>query len=233
VTREDDDLRVDVSDSGLGMTPETTAKVFEKFVQADASTTRKFGGTGLGLAICRELVEMMGGRIWAESTPGEGSRFSFLVRIPAVQAPAGAGEEGETLDLAQLRVLAAEDNEVNQLVVTTLFGQVGVTPVIVPDGAQALQAWRAQDWDVILMDVQMPVMDGLVATREIRQAEAQTGRARTPIIGLTANAMTHQAAAYLAAGMDCVVAKPIRIEELFAAVERVLSEPSEPLAAAS
>jgi len=224
VVREGDDLRVDVGDTGLGMAADTTAKVFEKFVQADVSTTRKFGGTGLGLAICRELVELMGGRIWAESTLGEGSCFSFLARMPAVEAPAGAGRDSPAIDPALLRVLAAEDNEVNQLVITTLLGQAGITPVIVGDGAQALQAWRDQEWDVILMDVQMPVMDGLDATREIRRAEARSGRARTPVIGLTANAMTHQSAAYLDGGMDAVVAKPIRIGEFFQILERVITE---------
>jgi signal transduction histidine kinase/ActR/RegA family two-component response regulator len=234
VAREADALSVHISDSGLGMTPEMTAKVFEKFVQADASTTRKFGGTGLGLAICRELVELMGGRIWAESAPGEGSRFSFLARMPAIEAPADTSHDGMGIDPTRLRVLAAEDNEVNQLVITTLLGQAGVTPVIVADGAQALAAWREQEWDAILMDVQMPVMDGLDATREIRRAEAQGKRARTPIIGLTANAMTHQVASYYEIGMDEVVAKPIRVEDLFAALERALSasaEAAEPLSA--
>jgi CheY-like chemotaxis protein len=224
--REGERLRIDVSDTGLGMTPATTAKVFEKFVQADSSTTRKFGGTGLGLAICRDLVELMGGRIWAESKPGEGSCFSFLVAMAAVEAPTADGDDGAAFDPAVLRVLAAEDNEVNQLVIATLLGQAGVTPVLVPDGAQALEAWRNEPWDVILMDVQMPVMDGLAATREIRRAETETGRARTPIVGLTANAMTHQVAAYMECGMDGVVAKPIRIEELFAAVERALEDPA-------
>jgi two-component system, sensor histidine kinase len=141
-----------------------------------------------------------------------------------VGAPARPGRDSPAIDPALLRVLAAEDNEVNQLVITTLLGQAGITPVIVGDGAQALQAWRDQEWDVILMDVQMPVMDGLDATREIRRAEARSGRARTPVIGLTANAMTHQSAAYLDGGMDAVVAKPIRIGEFFQILERVITE---------
>jgi CheY-like chemotaxis protein len=122
-----------------------------------------------------------------------------------------------------LRVLVAEDNEINQLVIKTLLDQVGVSPTVVTNGKLAVDAWDAQPWDVILMDVQMPVMDGPTATRLIRSRETQTGRARTPILALTANAMTHQVADYMAAGMDGHVAKPIEAQLLFSALERALA----------
>ena len=126
-----------------------------------------------------------------------------------------------------LRVLAAEDNDTNQLVLKTLLRQAGVTPVMVENGRAALEAWEAQTWDIILMDIQMPVMDGVTATREIRAREAETGRARTPIIAVTANAMIHQVAEYKAAGMDGMAPKPIDMTLLFHAMEQAL-EPSFP-----
>jgi CheY-like chemotaxis protein len=119
-------------------------------------------------------------------------------------------------------VLAAEDNSVNQLVLRTLLQQAGLDPHIVSDGAEAVAAWREQAWDVILMDVQMPVMDGPTATRTIRAAEAETGRPRTPILALTANAMAHQIADYAAVGMDGVIPKPIKVEDLFGALQAAL-----------
>ena len=119
-------------------------------------------------------------------------------------------------------MLAAEDNDTNQLVLKTLLGQAGIVPTLVENGRQALEAWERQDWDVILMDIQMPIMDGIAATLAIRQREAETGRARTPIIAVTANAMTHQVAEYEAAGMDSMVPKPIDIAALFAAMEQAL-----------
>jgi CheY-like chemotaxis protein len=126
-----------------------------------------------------------------------------------------------------LRVLAAEDNDVNQLVLKTLLSQAGVTPIMVENGRLALEAWEAQTWDIILMDIQMPVMDGLAATREIRAREAETGRSRTPIIAVTANAMIHQVAEYKAVGMDGMAPKPIDMGLLFQAMEQAL-EPAYP-----
>jgi signal transduction histidine kinase/ActR/RegA family two-component response regulator len=226
-------LSLSVSDTGMGIPPERLSELFVKFVQVDASTTRRFGGTGLGLAICRQLAELMGGDIQAESEQGRGSRFTVTLSIPRVgeartEAPAAA-EESEPAAALELRVLAAEDNSVNQLVLKTLLHQIGVDPTVVGDGVQAIQAWESGDWDVILMDVQMPRMDGLAATRAIREREAATGRARTPIIALTANAMTHQIAEYIAAGMDNHVSKPIDARKLFLALEATL-EGDEPAA---
>ena len=227
VSRVSDGLALSVADTGIGMTPEVVSNLFTKFAQADASTTRKYGGTGLGLAICRQLAEMMGGSIRAESQLGAGTTFTVTVPLPwvrAAQAPAlpsdlvAADDAGEDEGL-NLRVLAAEDNAINQLVLKTMLHQVGVDPAVVGDGVAAVAAWEAGDYDLILMDVQMPLMDGMTATRAIRKAEAARGCAPIPIIALTANAMSHQIAEYHAAGMDGHVAKPIEARKLFAVLE--------------
>jgi PAS domain S-box-containing protein len=232
VSRCGEGLSFKVADTGIGIAPGPLGKLFGRFEQADASTSRRYGGTGLGLAICRQLTELMGGDISVESELGKGTVFTFslpLLRVadsrdevqPGLSpSPGDDGVTGETI-----RVLAAEDNEVNQLVLKTLLQQVGITPVIVADGAQAIAAWAAETWDVILMDVQMPEVDGPTAARAIREQEAVTGRTRTPIIALTANAMSHQVAEYRAAGMDGFVAKPIEVGRLFAALEAALNPP--------
>jgi PAS domain S-box-containing protein len=232
VSRAGELLKVSVRDSGIGISPEALSRLFSKFEQADSTTTRRYGGTGLGLAICRELAELMGGSIGAESVLGEGSVFTLalpLTRVadarllaPAPPSPSAPAEADGAAEGLALRVLAAEDNDVNRLVLQTLLHQVGLTPTIVADGAQALAAWETEAWDIILMDIQMPVMDGPTACRLIRQQEAAAGRARTPIIALTANAMAHQVAEYRAAGMDGFVPKPIEIGILFAAMKEAL-----------
>ena len=232
VANEPPGLALSVQDTGIGMPPEVTGMLFEKFVQADASTTRRFGGSGLGLAICRELAELMGGSIDVESQVGLGSKFTVRLAIPRVGdsadalPPATDDEAAEVAHAVDLRVLAAEDNPVNQLVLKTLLHQAGINPVIVENGALAVEAWRQASYDIILMDVQMPEMDGPTAARIIREAELATGRARTPIIALTANVMPHQVALYREVGMDGHVAKPIEIGMLFAAIEEAL-EPEE------
>ena len=235
VGRTNEALTIRVSDTGVGIPADRLAHLFEKFEQADASTTRRFGGTGLGLAICRELASLMNGTITASSEPGQGSAFEVglpLRRIgdaSSTPQPANAEEEpeAEMSASATLRILAAEDNTVNQLVLKTLLHQIGVDPTVVDNGAKAVAAWEAQEWDVILMDVQMPELDGPSGARIIRQREPAEGRARTPIIALTANAMSHQVAEYLACGMDGFVAKPIEIGRLFAALRVVLGESDE------
>jgi signal transduction histidine kinase/CheY-like chemotaxis protein len=222
-------LALTVSDSGVGIAPERLEVLFDKFTQAEASTTRRYGGTGLGLAICRELASLMGGEIEAESKLGEGSTFCVFLplekvgqaRSPAFTSPPPPAD-GEAARL-NIRVLAAEDNSVNQLVLKTLLHQIGVEPHVVENGEEALRAWEEGAWNVILMDMQMPVMDGLTATRRIREAEAASGRPRTPIIALTANAMSHQIQQCVAAGMDGHVAKPIEAARLFAALEAALA----------
>jgi signal transduction histidine kinase/ActR/RegA family two-component response regulator len=216
-------LRIVVRDSGVGIAPEKLPTLFEKFTQADNSATRRFGGTGLGLAICRELTQMMGGAIDVESREGRGSVFTVelpLERGVPAEPRAEAEPQGEDGDL---RLLAAEDNPTNQQVLAAVMGSLGIDIDIVPDGRQAVEAWRAGGYDLILMDIQMPVMDGIAAAREIRAVEEGDGRRRTPIVALTANALTHQVEEYMAAGMDGHVAKPIEIAKLYEAISAALN----------
>ena len=226
--RQGEILEISVKDTGVGIPPESLSKLFAKFDQLDSSTTRRFGGTGLGLAICRELAQLMAGEISVTSELGLGSTFTLRVPLPYLGAEKTVGPVTESLSerpAIALRVLAAEDNAVNQLVLKTLLHQMGVEPTVVDNGQQALAAWETGDWDVILMDIQMPVMDGLTAAGRIRAREAAEGRARTPIVALTANAMSHQIEQYVAAGMDGHVAKPIQAAELFAALTRAAVPP--------
>lgn len=202
-----------VADTGIGIDPRLMPRLFESFIQADGGKTRRFGGAGVGLAITHRLVDMMGGLMSVQSELGQGSTFSLMLpleRAPAVQTPDG--------DVGALRVLVAEDNETNQRVVRTVLNALGVDPVLVPDGAAAVEAWGRGEWDLVLMDIQMPVRDGVAATRDIRRLEAERGLSPTPIIALTANAMPAQVDEYAAAGMSGVVPKPIVIEQLHAAL---------------
>lgn len=218
---------VEVIDSGCGIPEERLATIFESFAQADATTTRRYGGTGLGLAIARQLANLMGGTLSVVSEPDEGSTFTLrlpLTRIEEGQATCANLAEGAPD--ARLRILAAEDHATNQMVLRTLLNQFGLDVHIVSDGAEAVEAWAAGEWDVILMDVQMPVMDGPSATHEIREREQALGRRRTPILALTANALSHQTAAYLAGGMDGVVTKPIEAASLIEALLMVADSSS-------
>jgi signal transduction histidine kinase/AmiR/NasT family two-component response regulator len=227
------DVRITVADTGVGIDAAHLERIFGKFEQADASATRRYGGTGLGLAICRDLCSLMGGSITAQSEPGRGTRFLItlplpkLTRRPVAVAPEPPAKTSAAADIGGLRVLAAEDNPVNQLVLKALLAQVGIEPVIVDNGALAVEAWAANAFDLILMDIQMPQMDGMEATRTIRTEEARTGRGRTPIVALTANAMSHQVAEYAGAGMDAHVAKPLDVRTLFATIETLLAQPPE------
>ena len=223
-----DALEIAVTDTGVGVATADLERLFDKFSQLDASSTRRHGGTGLGLAICRDLCGLMGGAIAVSSAVDHGS--TFTVRLPSAHLSPPREVEAEVpaealvpTPRAPLRVLAAEDNLVNQQVLKAILGQAGITPELAADGAQAVAAWRDGDWDLVLMDVHMPVMDGVAATHEIRRLEAVEGRSRTPIIALTANAMSHQVQALLADGFDDHVAKPIDIATLFAALDRAVS----------
>ena len=233
-----DGLKVSVTDTGIGVPSDKLPLLFQKFSQVDSSTTRQFGGTGLGLAICRELAQLMGGNVWAESIQGVGSTFFINAPVRRVSAAAPLAEPSApaptAAEIASLKILAAEDNATNQLVLKTVISTFGLDVDIVPDGQKAIEAWEKGQYDLILMDIQMPVMDGVTATREIRQTEARTGRRRTPIIALSANAMVHQVKEYLNAGMDMHVAKPIQLSKLHEALEHVLNhadDEDEPAAA--
>ena len=221
-SREGDEamLHFCVRDTGVGIPVEKQKTIFEAFTQADSSTTRRFGGTGLGLTIASRLVEIMGGRIWVESEPGNGSRFHFTARLGIASQPgevAGAAES-ESIEEPrscgrQLHILVAEDNPTNQLLLRRILEKRGHSAVVVADGSDALEALAEAEFDLVLMDLQMPVMDGLQATAAIREQERETGR-HLRIIALTAHAMKGDEERCLAAGMDGYLSKPIRLREL-------------------
>jgi signal transduction histidine kinase len=211
-------LQMVVRDTGIGIPADRLDALFIPYAQAAASVTRTHGGTGLGLSISRQFCRLMNGDLVAESVPGEGSTFTATFHVGPAEAPlqitSGEAEERFSRLTRQrpLHILAAEDNATNQLVLRSLLRRFDLRLDIVPDGRAAVAAWSADRPDVLLMDVQMPVMNGVEATRAIRQMEA--GGRRTPIIGLSANAMRHQVEEYLTAGMDANVSKPIRRGEL-------------------
>jgi signal transduction histidine kinase/CheY-like chemotaxis protein len=228
--RTEGGIRLVVRDTGIGMSMEAANRIFEKFSQADASTTRRFGGSGLGLSICRELTTLMGGTIAVDSTPGQGSAFTVELPLPfvgPVPAPSAAPVVADIRagQAGNLRILVAEDNKINQRVLRGFLAVAGKRDLdMVSDGAQAIDAWERQEWDLIFMDVNMPVMDGVAATRQIRAKERLTNRRRTRIIALSANVMSHQIDEYIAAGMDGHLAKPIETAALFAALAQAETE---------
>jgi signal transduction histidine kinase/ActR/RegA family two-component response regulator len=214
-------LRVSVEDTGIGISPEALAQLFQPFTQADASTTRRFGGTGLGLAISRRVADLLGGVIVVDSEPGRGSKFTLRVPVEAV-APSGEVEIPVRVGTIpghgqKLRVLVAEDNPVNQKVVSLMLERMGHRVDVVCNGAEALEALARAPYDAVLMDVQMPDIDGVTAARIIRARER--GR-RTPIIALTANADEAEERRCLDVGMDDFLPKPLRRERLEASLAR-------------
>ena len=223
-----------VADTGIGIAAEQQAEIFSPFHQADASTTRSYGGTGLGLAISANLVGLMGGRIWVESRLGQGSTFRFTVKLARqavgltdVSPPAAGGLSRDGRPAAQrpLRILLAEDNPANQKVAVYLLRQYGHGATVASDGREALERVRDQDFDLVLMDVQMPTMDGFQATEAIRKLPEQA-KARLPIVAMTAYAMKGDQERCLAAGMDGYITKPINARELFETIERLAGKGS-------
>ncbi len=216
-------LHFEVSDTGVGFDPAMKARLFDRFEQADGSITRRFGGSGLGLAISRSLVEMMGGSLDCDGRPGAGARFWFdlpLVRSHSVEHGAGAAAEvaSDAPGSRRLHLLVADDHPTNLKVVEIILAGTGIALTTVTDGRQAVAAHAAQAFDLILMDMQMPVMDGLTAVALMRAAEAGSGRPRTPIIMLTANAAPEHAAAGRAAGADRHMTKPMSPALLLTAI---------------
>jgi CheY-like chemotaxis protein len=215
------ELHFVATDTGIGIPTEKHQIIFESFVQADGSMTRRYGGTGLGLAICSQLVTLMGGRIWVESQVGQGSSFHFMVRLRPDQRTVGdqkPTEETLKKSVHSARVLLAEDNEINQKVALEFLQMRGHHVRIANNGQEVLVALEAEQFDIILMDVQMPVMDGFKATAAIREKERDTGK-HLPIIAMTGYAMKGDRQRCIDAGMDGYICKPIRSQELFEVVE--------------
>ena len=246
-------LHVAVKDTGVGIPEDKQANIFEPFSQADGSMARKYGGTGLGLTICVRLVELMGGRVWLDSQVGHGSTFHFTIHLLAQEKPSAHSPpllpkqlrdvaipiatgnfsklNSPSPEIKNLRVLLAEDNAVNQIIAVRLLEKRGHTVTVAENGQVAVLAYATQTFDLILMDIQMPGMDGLEATAAIRKKEIATG-AHIPIIAMTAHALKGDRERCLAAEMDGYVSKPIRTVELFAAIETVMRNRSAPTLAA-
>ena len=232
-------LRFSVADTGIGIPEEKHRLIFEPFVQADGSTTRKYGGTGLGLTISTNLLTLMGGRIWLESEPGKGSTFHFTIPFDLQRIPTSIATASETPERLQaithrsrpessrrLRILLVEDNAVSQLLATRLLEKRGHTVVLAGNGKEALNALdepSSKGFDLVLMDVQMPDMNGFEATGIIRQMERSSGT-HLPIIAMTAHSMKGDDERCLAAGMDRYISKPIDVGQLFAAIDELISD---------
>ena len=219
VRRDGDNTIFEVSDTGIGMTPEQVSRLFQRFEQADSSTTRTYGGSGLGLYISMDLARLMGGDISVQSIPGQGSKFILRLSLPAVAAPEHHGDaiSAASSDLSGISVLAADDIEVNRLVLEDMLRYEGASVVCAESGEKILEVLHrsgAAAFDVVLMDVQMPVMDGFEATRKIHLIAPEL-----PIVGLTAHALNEERKKCLAAGMVDVVTKPINIKNLIAAIQ--------------
>jgi CheY-like chemotaxis protein len=225
----DAELRIEVEDTGIGITQEQLSRLFTKFTQADSSTTRKYGGTGLGLAISKQLVELMGGHVGAQSRPGEGSTFWFTLpsappadatatlRVPALAPPLEPSVE--QINAPPARVLVVEDHAVNRMLATRLLKKLGCQVDHAENGRIACERTAQHNYDLVFMDCQMPELDGFEATRLIRERERASNQ-RTPIIALTANAMSEDRERCLQAGMDDYITKPYSERDFAQALQR-------------
>lgn len=223
----DDALLIEVVDTGDGVAPEKLAVIFERFSQIDDSTKRSAGGIGLGLALCQGLVNKMGGAMSASSKPGEGSTFTIRLPCPRADHPAPrrpTGFHGE----ARPALLVVDDNATNRKILAALIEPFGIACGFAADGREAVEAWRRQPWAAIFMDVHMPVMDGIEATRTIRQEEGVSGRPRVPIVAVTASLLEQETAGYHAAGMDDVLPKPIEAAALAEMLARCVGDAQDP-----
>ena len=227
-------LRFEVQDNGIGMTAEQRARLFDAFVQADVSTSRKYGGTGLGLAICKRLVEAMGGEITVSSAPGRGSTFRFSIRSRLAEAqpaadlgsrPALSAAEIPEPTRVPLRLLLAEDNDINRMLIVAMMTRIGHQIDAVTDGRAALAAVTAADYDALILDMEMPVLDGRSTARAIRRMDGPV--ARIPIVGLSADALPEHRDGHMAAGLDAYLTKPIDWEQLNAVLIDLATRPQD------
>ena len=202
-----------VADSGIGIEKDRLNIIFDRFSQADESTTRKYGGTGLGLSICQELVEIMDGKIWVESEPGHGSTFSFEVTLPVIDKVTEQDHPEETPIFGH-RILLVEDHAVNQMVASAMLTKLGCTITLAEDGREAVQQFNSEPFDLVLMDINMPIMDGYEATKRIRMLEEAQQLSPTPIIACTANAMKGDRELCISAGMDDHLGKPFLLADM-------------------
>ncbi len=229
-------LHFSVADTGVGIPPERQTKLFNPFTQVDNSTTRKYGGTGLGLAICKQLVELMGGQISLESKINQGTTFSFVIpfdrgspaAVEAQQHPVAAPVAADGTAQPKASVLVVEDNNINAYVTRELLVRSGYACDVVDNGQEAVRAFSVKDYDLILMDIQMPIMDGYEATRAIRDKERHRPEQRMPIVALTANAMAGEKERCVAAGMDDYLVKPLDPELMNRTIERLLRPDRKP-----
>ena len=223
---QDDRLIISITDTGIGMTPDQLARIFDEFEQADTSITRRFGGSGLGMPIVRRLVGMMGGDLQLRSTPGAGTTAHLSLPLPLSSLPAAlrAGHTNTSRRRpSDLHLLVAEDNGTNTLILRAMLGALGVSADFVEDGAQAVAAWQPGKYDVLLLDISMPVLDGVSALAAIRSRAAAAPGAAPPVaVAATANVMEDQVQGYLAAGFVAVLGKPYQKSDLESALERAI-----------
>lgn len=217
----EDSLDISVQDTGIGMTPEQQARMFEDFEQADGTVTRRFGGTGLGMAIVRRLIGLMEGDITVDSALGRGTVVDISLPLSRALHSSQKGRVAFTRGLTGMRVLIADDNATNLLILKTMLSSLGVTSVSVTDGRAAVEAWEPDEFDALLLDISMPEMDGISALAQIRARAKAQGVAMPPALAVSANAMTHQVAEYIAAGFSAHVAKPFKRDDLEASLSAI------------